>query len=163
MDQTKTNLERIRAYTQDQCGDMITDEWDESKHDRADNGQFSSGGGSGLGRMKAGSRGKTGATVEREAMERNDREINEARSEYAAQAAKMRNNTNRLMARMKREKADPDGKYSDLIEKQMRRDRPDAEGLKDKIDTANARMKNKFDRLNTLKELARATKGRRHG
>lgn len=37
MDKTKLNLERLRAYDA---------EWDENKHPRADNGQFTSGGGS---------------------------------------------------------------------------------------------------------------------
>lgn len=36
MDKTKINLERLRAY----------DEWEESKHPRAKNGQFTSGSGS---------------------------------------------------------------------------------------------------------------------
>lgn len=37
MDKTKLNLERLRAYDA---------EWEEDKHPRADNGQFTSGGGS---------------------------------------------------------------------------------------------------------------------
>lgn len=37
MDKTKFNLERLRAYDA---------EWDENKHPRADNGQFTSGSGS---------------------------------------------------------------------------------------------------------------------
>ena len=37
MDKTKLNLERLRAYDA---------EWDENKHPRADNGQFTSGSGS---------------------------------------------------------------------------------------------------------------------
>lgn len=39
MDQTAENLRRIRAYNK------ALDEWDESKHPRAANGQFGSGGG----------------------------------------------------------------------------------------------------------------------
>lgn len=37
MDKTKLNLERLRAYDA---------EWEEDKHPRAENGQFTSGGGS---------------------------------------------------------------------------------------------------------------------
>lgn len=44
MDKTKLNLERMRAYDA---------EWEESKHPRADNGQFTSGGGSAGGRTES--------------------------------------------------------------------------------------------------------------
>lgn len=54
MDQSKVNLERIRACD---AG------WDESKHPRADNGQFmSGGGGGGLRPMAAGSKAVNRAT-----------------------------------------------------------------------------------------------------
>lgn len=43
MDKTKLNLERLRAYDA---------EWEEDKHPRADNGQFTSGGGSAGGKLK---------------------------------------------------------------------------------------------------------------
>ena len=45
MDKTKLNLERMRAYDA---------EWEESKHPRADNGQFTSGGGSAGGGAESG-------------------------------------------------------------------------------------------------------------
>lgn len=54
MDQSKVNLERIRACD---AG------WDENKHPRADNGQFTSGGGGGgLRPMAAGSKAVNRAT-----------------------------------------------------------------------------------------------------
>lgn len=48
MDKTKLNLERMRAYDA---------EWDENKHPRADNGQFTSGGGSAGGSFSGGNTG----------------------------------------------------------------------------------------------------------
>lgn len=48
MNKTEENLRRIREYNRRHVGDSafaVQDDWDESKHPRAANGQFGSGGG----------------------------------------------------------------------------------------------------------------------
>lgn len=83
----------------------------------------------------------------------------------AARAKRMQQNTNRLYGRYRRESARDPGaeeRYSALMEKQQRRDNPNAELMHEEIATANARMRNKFDRIKTLKNLARSLKGRTH-
>ena len=71
-DKTQINLERIRACDA---------EWDESKHKRADNGQFTSGGGATVSKAQSGGKAKStrikaGAIAENQ--ERYDREIGRA-------------------------------------------------------------------------------------
>jgi len=50
MNKTEENLRRIQEYNRAHVGDtafgVVQDDWDESKHPRAANGQFGSGGGS---------------------------------------------------------------------------------------------------------------------
>ena len=71
MDKTKLNLERLRAYDA---------EWDENKHPRADNGQFTSGGGSAGGSSSGSSTG--GSSSASSTKKYNQKDLQELASNY---------------------------------------------------------------------------------
>lgn len=71
MDKTKLNLERMRAYDA---------EWDENKHPRADNGQFTSGGGSAGGSSSGSSTG--GSSSASSTKKYNQKDLQELASNY---------------------------------------------------------------------------------
>ena len=167
-DKTQINLERIRACDA---------EWDESKHKRADNGQFTSGGGATVSKLQKGGKGKlrTEEGAKSDAYERYyakedriHREKNKIDNEKEAAHQKYRNARHRLYklatnANVAGQKSKSE-KYDDLAEKvDAKREEimasydPKIEGLAKKRQNAKETRKRELTDLAKTFKAAKAT------